>query len=561
MADNDQRRLRAQCSHPAGSFVPFSTDDIAQSVPGRFEQQVVRYAECLALKSKTRQYTYNALNRRANQIAYAILARLGSGEEPVALLCEHDVPVIAALLGVLKAGKCYLPLDPLSPLARTAFMLADSGARLIVTDTRNVSRASALASQQLLVLDIDALDQRLCTDNPGLSLPPDTLASLYYTSGSTGQPKGVVASHRTRMVNAMRTTNTLHICADDRLILLYAAGFSGAVNATFGALLNGARLYPFDLRLEGVARLARWLRSEDMTIYHSPPPVFRNFVDTLTADETFPALRVLLLASDSVFKTDIERYRRHFADRCLLLNAWGATEAPFFRPYFIDKTSVWPGPAVPAIGSIAHLGRKDFQIKVRGYRVELEESEAELRKLDTIKDVVVVGRRDERGEQQLVAYIVPAEVAPTVSSLRHALARTLPEYLIPSVFVQMPALPLTPNGKVNRLALPEPGKTRPALDVPLVTPQTPLERTLADIWADVLGLDDVGIHDPFLELGGNSLLATQVVARVLRAYAVEVPIQVLFASPTVAAMAVVITQQQLAQLADQNIARLLGEGA
>ena len=562
MADNEQRRLRAQCSHPAGSFVPFSTDDIAQSVPVRFEQQVVRYAECLAIKSKTRQHTYDALNRLANQIAYAILARLGSGEEPVALLCEHDVPVIAALLGVLKAGKCYLPLDPLSPLARTAFMLADSGARLIVTDTRNVSRAYELASQQLDVLDIDALDQRLCTDNPGLSIPPDTLASMYYTSGSTGQPKGVVASHRTRMVNAMRTTNTLHICADDRLILLYAAGFSGAVNATFGALLNGARLYPFDLRLEGVGSLARWLRSEDITIYHSPPPVFRNFVDTLAADETFPSLRVLLLASDSVFKTDIERYRRHFADTCLLLNAWGATEAPFFRPYFIDKTSVLPGPAVPAIGpaleedeirllddagtevapgnageivvtsrylspgywrrddltharfrpvgpatderayftgdlgrmlpdgSIAHLGRKDFQIKVRGYRVELEESEAELRKLDTIKDVVVVGRPDERGDQQLVAYIVPAEVAPTVSSLRHALARTLPEYLIPSVFVQMPALPLTPNGKVNRLALPEPGKTRPALDVPLVTPQTPLERTLAEIWADVLGLDE-----------------------------------------------------------------------
>jgi acyl-coenzyme A synthetase/AMP-(fatty) acid ligase len=378
--------------------------------------------------------------------------------------------------------------------------------------------------------------------------------------------------------------------------------------------------------------IRRWLRTEDITIYHSPPAVFRNFVDTLALDETFPSLRVLLLASDSVFRTDIERYCRHFADTCLLLNAWGATESPFFRPYFIDKTSVLSGDAVPAIGpaleedeirllddagqevapgqtgeivvtsrylspgywrrddltrarfrpaepataerayytgdlsrmlpdgSIAHLGRKDFQIKVRGYRVELEESEAALRQLDAIKDVVVVGRRDEHGDQQLVAYIVPAAGAPTVSALRHVLARTLPEYLIPSIFVQMPALPLTPNGKVDRLALPEPGKTRPALDTPLVIPQTPLERTLADIWANVLGLDEVGVHDHFLELGGNSLLATQVVSRVLRTCAVEIPLQVLFASPTVAAMADVITQQQVAQLADQDIERLLSEG-
>jgi non-ribosomal peptide synthetase component F len=146
----------------------------------RFEQQVVRYPDYLAIKSKTKQHTYAALNRLANQIAHAILARLGLGEEPVALLCEHDVPVIAALLGVLKAGKCYLPLDPLSPLARTAFMLADSGARIIVTDTRNVPRAYELASQQLVVLDIDALDQRVCTEKPGLSIPPDPGQHVLY---------------------------------------------------------------------------------------------------------------------------------------------------------------------------------------------------------------------------------------------------------------------------------------------------------------------------------------------------------------------------------------------
>ena len=237
----------------------------------------------------------------------------------------------------------YLPLDPLSPLARTAFMLADSGARLIVTDTRNVSRAYELASQQLVVLDIDALDQRLCTDNPGLSIPPDTLASMYYTSGSTGQPKGVVAKpshshgqcHAHHQYPAHLRRRPAHPALRSRL--------QRCGQRHVRRLAEWCPAVSSDLRLEG-REPGPVAQGEDITIYHSPPPVL-NFVDTLAADGHFRAARSppgQRLCIQDGYRAVPPALRRHVpSPQCL-----GATEAPFFRPYFIDKTSVLPGPAV-----------------------------------------------------------------------------------------------------------------------------------------------------------------------------------------------------------------------
>jgi amino acid adenylation domain-containing protein len=611
-----QARIRERCGHPSRRFVEFRTEDVDQSVAARFEAQVDHHGDRVAVRSATCELTYRQLDRLANQIAGAILGRLGEGNEPVAVLFEHDTAVVAAILGVLKAGKCYLPLDPVSPAARTTYLLADSRARLIVTGARCHLLVGELGGGRLDLLDVDRLPSGAGVERPALALSPDLLASLYYTSGSTGRPKGVVETHRNRLVNARRMTNALRISDEDRLALLYTTGFSGSVNALFGALLNGARLCPFDLREAGYAELAAWLRRETITIYHSPPPVFRAFVDSLADAAPFPDLRIVLLASDSVYGGDVERYRRRFSDSCLLLNAWGATESPFFRPYFLDKRTELSGGAVPAIGppgeedeirlldddgrevpegeageivvtsrylspgyagqdnltrarfrhvgpgsgerayftgdlgrllpdgSIAHLGRKDFQVKVRGYRVDPAEIEAELRKLEGVQEAVVMGRADGEADHHLVAYLVPDGVAPAVGWLQRALRRTLPDYLIPSRFVTLPALPLTPNGKIDRLALPAAAPARPTLETPFREPQTPLERTLAGIWAAALGLDEIGVDDDFLELGGDSLRAMKVVARVLDGFAVDVSVKTLLEVPTVAEMARVIARHQ-----------------
>ena len=614
MTIEPQPALRARCHHPSGRFVPFASAAVEQSVQARFEQQVDPHAGRIAIRTAAETLTYGELDRLANRIAQAILARIGEGTEPVVVLFEHEAAGIAAVLGVLKAGRCYVPLDPAAPIARSAFLVADAGARLVVTHRRCASLARSLAGDRE-ILDVDGLDASAPSERPALAVSPDALASIYYTSGSTGRPKGVMEIHRHRLVNARANVNQLRITADDRLVLLYTVGFSGSVNGIFGALLSGARLCPFDLRASGPAALARWLREEEITIYHSTPPVFRGLLDSISPADTFPALRVVLLASDSVHPADVERARRRFAPSCLILNSWGATESPFFRPYFIDPRSELPDAGVPAIGppeaedeirlldddgravgsgeageivvvsrhlspgywgredltrarfrpasggnerayftgdlgrrladgSIVHLGRKDFQVKVRGYRVEPGEVEGELRALPGIGDVAVMGQADGRGGHRLVAYVAPSGAAPDVGALRRALGDRLPEYLVPARFVFLTALPLTANGKLDRLALPDPGRGRPALNQAFREPRTPLERTLAGIWAAVLDLDEVGVDDDFLDLGGDSLRAMQVVTRVQEASGVTVPVQALFEAPTVALMATAIATHQ-----------------
>ena len=628
MTGRSQAEIRERCRHPSGTFVDFPAADVEQSIPERFGRQVALHPDRPAVEDGALALSYRDLDTWSARIAAAVRGRAGEADRPVALLFAHEAAGIAAILGVLRAGRCYVPLDPASPAGRTGHILADSGARLLVTSRRGGEQARALAGGRL-VLDVDALDAA-SAPAPAAPIPPTALASMYYTSGSTGRPKGVVETHRNRLVNARRNTRALRVCAEDRLAMLYAMGFSGSVNTIYGALLNGACLCLHDLRAGGPASLARWLHERAITIYHSTPPVFRNLVDALEPGDLFPALRVLLLASDSVYARDVDAYRERFADSCLLLNSWGATESPFFRPYFVDKALAVHGPAVPAIGpplaqdeedeirvldgdgrpvpvgetgelvitsrylspgywgqeeltrarfrragdgerayatgdlgrmlpdgSIAHLGRTDFQVKVRGYRVEPGEVEAALRALDGVRDAAVMGRPDGRDDHRLVAYVVAEPPGRGVAGLRHALAQRLPEYLVPARFVALDALPLTPNGKLDRLALPDPGRERPALGTPYVAPRTPLERALAAIWTAVLALDTVGIGDDFVELGGDSLRAMEIVTRVRARCGTEVPMAALFATPTVADMAVAVLEHAAASLSADDLERLL----
>jgi acyl-coenzyme A synthetase/AMP-(fatty) acid ligase/acyl carrier protein len=192
-------------------------------------------------------------------------------------------------------------------------------------------------------------------------------------------------------------------------------------------------------------------------------------------------------------------------------------------------------------GCLFHHGRKDFQVKIRGYRVELTEIETALLDIDGVKAAVAAGWEDEPGNKRLVAYIVPAGAhMPAVSELRRTLGDKLPEYMVPSAFVELGALPLTATGKVDRRALPSPSRARPALKSAFVAPRTALEEKLAQLWAGVLGLDRVGVHDGFLDLGGDSLMATQVVSRVLAEFRVTVSLRDLFDAPTVAHMAALL---------------------
>ncbi|MCH8064039.1 MAG: AMP-binding protein, partial [Chloroflexi bacterium] len=607
-----QQAIRDRCRHPSGNFVGFDRDALNRSIPDRFEKMVRMYPDRVAVKTDSHEFTYDSLNGLANRIAHAVMEKRGEGAEPVALMLDHDAPVIGAIMGLLKTGKFFVPMNPSLPRRRLEYMLEDSQAVLMLTDAKNLPLARELVQEGFELINVDELDESLSPDNVGLPIPPDAYAYLLYTSGTTGEPKAVVQDHVNAIHDIIVRTSPFHICSEDRLTLL-TFGTGSAMKNIFTSLLNGAALYPMNVAEKGLAHFADWLIKERVTIYISGSPLFRHFVDTLTGEEGFPDIRLIRLGSDTLTKRDVELYRKHFASDCVLVNGLASTEAGTQGLYFMDKETEIHGNTVPVgyavegkeilllddegneVGSgqmgeitvrsrylspgywrrpdltqaaftedpdaagertyrtgdmgtklpdgcLLHQGRKDFQVKIRGYTVALSEVEKALLDLEYVKRCVVTTREDGPNDKRLVAYIVPdGESPPRVSAIRRALGDRLPGYMVPSSFVVLDALPLALNGKVDRNALPNPGNGRPEIDTPFVQPRTPVEVELANIWADVLRLDRVGIRDGFFDLGGHSLMASQVVSRAITAFRVELPLKSLFESPTVEQMALVIT--------------------
>ena len=337
---------RRQVNAP-NAFVEFQREEIEQSISARFEQQARQYPERVAIKSRRHTVTYSELNQQANRIARRILA-LQSTDKPIAVLLEHDAPVIAAILAVLKAGKIYLPLDPSYPLARLTALLADARPALIVTNSSYFAFAQKLAQQELPVLNVDELNADIIPENLPSSLSPDTLAYIMFTSGSTGQPKGVCHTHRNVLHRVMGDTNVFRLCRDDRISLLSSCAFNASVGDIFGALLNGAALCPFDLKEEGLTHLAEWLTQEKITVYHSVPTLFRRLCGTLTGSEQFPTLRLVYLGGEPVYRKDVDLHKKHFSSDSVFINLLGITETHNITAYIIDKDSDLEGGLVPA---------------------------------------------------------------------------------------------------------------------------------------------------------------------------------------------------------------------
>src|SRR5262245_18959381 len=327
----------------ASSFVRFERGAIEQSITSRFEAEVRRAPRRLAVETREHAWSYEALNRAANRVARAIVEARGAEPEPVVLLVSQGAPLVSAILGILKAGKFYAPLDPADPEARLADLVRDARAGLVLADARTRRLAAAVASPGALVLDVDQVESASDED---LDLPviPGARAYIYYTSGSTGRPKGVVDAHRNVLHNVMRYTNSLGITSEDRLTLLQGSSFSGAVSRLFGALLSGAAVFLFDVPREGAAAIAPWLRERAITIYHSVPALFRRVATSRVA---LPALRLIRLEGDRASVRDLELYRERFASHARLVNGLGATECGLVRQFFVDESTPVPTGVVP----------------------------------------------------------------------------------------------------------------------------------------------------------------------------------------------------------------------
>jgi amino acid adenylation domain-containing protein len=337
---------RRQRLGPTNAFTPFARTALDGSVAARFEAQVALHGSRPAVVTDGRVLSYAALNGAANRLARVLLAR-GPGVGPVVLLMEHGAPTITAMLAALKTGKIFVPLDPSLPEARLRAMAEDAAPELFLADAPHRQLASALAGRARELVDADALDAGLTDDDLGLPVPSESVAYVLYTSGSTGEPRGVAQSHRNVLHNIMKYTNGAHLSPDDRMTMLLSFGFSAAMTNTFGALLNGAALYTLPVRERGLTGLPSLLRDAAITILKAVPTTFRVFCDSLPPTERFPAMRLVELVGEPVTPADLQRFAIHFPPPCLLHNRLGATEMHVIRQNFLDGTSNLSGGVVP----------------------------------------------------------------------------------------------------------------------------------------------------------------------------------------------------------------------
>ena len=339
---------------PSWPFLAFPLEEIEASLSARFEKHAAQFPERVAVSHRGKTTSYDQLNRLANRLArqmqQASPASTQDAEQTVALLLGHDEQAIAGMLGALKCGKIFAAFDPGYPRERLNHMLDDSNAQLIVTNTQYQPLAESLMdglSRKIGVLNIDQLDPSLADVNLIQRIDPGQIAYIVYTSGSMGKAKGVMQSHRNVLHFIRNYTNSLHLSCDDRLSLIPSFSFSAAMMDIFGALVNGASLYPFDVSEDGLDTLADWLNENEITVYHSVPTIFRHFVADIPDGTTFPHLRLIDFGGEPVSRRDVELYRSHFSPDCLLVNGLGATELNVIRQFIIDHETEFLGDGVP----------------------------------------------------------------------------------------------------------------------------------------------------------------------------------------------------------------------
>jgi len=565
------------------------------------EEQVELTPGAVAITSGGARLTYEELNRRSNQLAHRLRTHGVGPESLVGVLMGRSIELVVALLGILKAGAAYVPLDPNYPAARLAFMLDDTRLTVLLTQQRLLQDLPE-HSATVICLDTESdASARASEENLSGGASSANLAYVIYTSGSTGRPKGVAITHRSAATFVLWAQGLFSPLELSGVLASTSVCFDLSVFELFVPLSVGGKVVLATNALE----LPTLAAAGEVTLVNTVPSAMAELV---RAGDLPAAVRTVNLAGEALQNALAQRiYEAGNVERVLNLygpsedttySTWALIERgnervpPIGRPvanteiYIVDK-EMNPVPVgvagelyiggdglargylnrpdltaerfVPdpfggeagtrlyqtgdlvrylANGQVEYLGRLDQQVKLRGFRIELGEIEAALAEHEAVGECVVMARKDPQGDVRLVAYLVLESGNDKAASVwRRFLREKLPEHMIPSAFVVLDEMPRTTNEKVDRRALPEPRGERPELEEEFAAPRNEIEEVVAGIWAEVLGVERPGIQDNFFELGGHSLLAAQVISRIHEALKVELPLSLVFERPTIAGLA------------------------
>jgi amino acid adenylation domain-containing protein len=574
-----------------------------------FEDQVRRSPEAVAVDFEGQELTYKELNRRANQLGH-YLKRVGVGPETRVGICmERGLEMVVGLLGILKAGGAYVALDPDFPAERLKFIVDDSSLAVVATQSGLLDRLPGSAT--VICVDEELVEiARERGENPGLPLSPKNLAYVIYTSGSTGRPKGVAIQHDSAKVllqwaREVFSANELEgvlastsICFDLSVFELFAPLSCGGKTIVVRNALalsqvgqnSGVRLLntvPSAMaELLRIGGLPDSIRTVNLAGEVLPPNTVEQLYEELRVERVFNLYGPSEDTTYSTYKClqrgetngrvpigkPISNTQAYVLDREdqpvpvgvigeLCLGGHGLARGYLNRPELTAEKFV-PNPFVECEGermyrtgdqvkwgrngNLEFVGRLDQQVKVRGYRIELGEIEAALASHQGVRACAVVVREDQPAEKRVVAYVVKNSAVEAVA-FREFLKERLPEYMIPSIFVEMEQLPSTPTGKVDRKKLPAPERQQ-SEKKGYAGPRNGEEEILSGLFAEVLNLDRVGVHDDFFAIGGHSLLATRLVSRIRTILGVDVALRSVFESPTIAQLALQLEDSRKARI-------------
>ncbi|WP_083629583.1 non-ribosomal peptide synthetase [Tenacibaculum agarivorans] len=557
-----------------------------------FEEQVQQSPTAIAVCFEGKTITYKELDQRANQVAHYLREKGIQPDAFVGICMDRSLELIVAILGVLKSGGAYIPIDPTYPEDRINYMLTDAGINLVLSSTNSSEVITKKEGQTIVCLDSNwATIAKYPKTRLSNVIQPNNLAYVIYTSGSTGKPKGVLVEHQ----------NLLHLCywhqaafsvtSTSRGTLFAGVGFDASVWELFPYLLIGASIYPiagenrYDLQW-----LSQFLNDNEITHAYIPTLLCEHFIDAevslpnttiLTGGDALSlpkqtALNIynnygptegtvvatscklipenLINEKPSIGKP-IDNTQVYIVDSAMNLSPMGVvgelciggsgvargylnreelTNEKFINnPFVVGDRLYKTGDLARWLpnGNIEFIGRKDAQVKIRGYRIELGEIENALSNLSSISQSCVLAKEDTKGNKHLVGYVV-TENDFNKEATQAALKESLPDYMVPSIWVKLEEMPLTSNGKLNRKALPEP-ETSALSTQNYVAPRNETEAQIVAIWQEILGVEKVGIYDDFFELGGHSLLIVQLISR-LQKISFYIEIKEIFTGATVA---------------------------